>query len=160
MTTSEWAIRIVVLGGVATLVMDGWALLLRWMGLPTLDYALVGRWLGHMREGRWWHRPIQHSTPMPHERLLGWVAHYALGIVFALLLWMVAGEGWLRQPTLAPALVFGVATVIVPWCVIQPAFGAGVAASRTPKPWRARVQSATTHAVFGVGLFIGALVVA
>lgn len=160
MTTSEWAIRIVVLGGVATLVMDGWALLLRWMGLPTLDYALVGRWLGHMRKGRWWHRPIQHSTPMPHERLLGWVAHYALSILFALLLWAVTGEGWLRQPTLAPALVFGVATVIVPWCVIQPAFGAGVAASRSPKPWRARVQSAATHAVFGVGLFIGALVVA
>jgi hypothetical protein len=36
---------------------------------------------------------------------------------------------------------------------MQPAMGAGLAASRTPQPEAARVQSLVTHAVFGVGLY-------
>ena len=31
--------------------------------------------------------------------------------------------------------------------------GAGIAASRTPRPNAARLQSLVTHAVFGLGLF-------
>lgn len=160
MTIGEWTMRVVLVGIVATLVMDGWSLLLRRVGLPTLGYGLVGRWLAHALRGRWWHRPIQRSAAVAHEYSLGWTAHYALGVVFAFMLCDIVGVDWLRQPTLAPALVFGVVSVLVPWCVMQPAMGAGFAASRTPKPWRARWQSVATHAVFGLGLFIGAWVTA
>jgi len=152
--------RWVLIGVIATLLTDGWAWLLRRAGLPTLDYALVGRWLAHMPKGRWWHNPIQRSTAMGHERLLGWLAHYVLGVGFALLLALWVGAAWLQQPTLWPALVFGLASVVVPWCVMQPAFGAGIAASRMPKPWRARLQSLSTHSVFGAGLFVGAWLLA
>jgi len=31
--------------------------------------------------------------------------------------------------------------------------GAGIAASRTPRPGAARLQSLVTHAVFGLGLY-------
>ncbi|WP_269792258.1 DUF2938 domain-containing protein [Stenotrophomonas sp. Iso1] len=156
----EWVLHVVFVGVVATGVMDIWSMVLRRLGVPTLGYALVGRWLAHALQGRWWHRPIQGSTAIAHERLFGWVAHYALGVVFAFMLCGVAGVHWLRQPTLAPALVFGVASVIVPWCVMQPAMGAGFAAAHTPQPWRARWQSVATHAVFGMGLFMGAWIAA
>lgn len=49
-------LRAVLIGAGATLVMDLWALLLkRLFGLPSLDYALVGRWLGHLPRGRLTH---------------------------------------------------------------------------------------------------------
>ena len=50
---------------------------------PTLDYAMVGRWLGHLPNLRLIHRPITASPNIPHERALGWAAHYLIGLLFA-----------------------------------------------------------------------------
>jgi hypothetical protein len=44
----------------------------------------------------------------------------------------------------------------MPFFVMQPAMGAGIAASRTPTPWRNRLRSLATHAVFGCGLYLSA----
>lgn len=142
----------------ATIATDGWGLLRRRLfGTPLPDYAMVGRWFGHMPRGRLRHAPIASSPAVRAERLVGWSAHYAIGIAFAALL--VAGWGveWLRNPTPGPALLVGVATVAAPWLVMQPAMGAGIAASRTPRPNAARLQSFATHVVFGLGLYGAAL---
>jgi hypothetical protein len=45
--------------------------------------------------------------------------------------------------------------VLFPFLVMQPAMGAGIAASRTRNPGAARLQSLVTHAVFGLGLYTG-----
>ncbi|WP_127350177.1 DUF2938 family protein, partial [Enterobacter ludwigii] len=42
----------------------------------------------------------------------------------------------------------------------QPAFGFGIAASRTPHPWLSRLLSLLTHIVFGIGLYGVAAVLA
>ncbi|HUQ12501.1 MAG TPA: DUF2938 family protein, partial [Steroidobacteraceae bacterium] len=81
--------------------------------------------------------------------------HYLLGMVFAAGLLAVTRPGWIQRPTLGPALIFGVLTVAVPFLVMQPAFGAGIAASRMPRPNAVRLQSLLTHLVFGFGLFVG-----
>jgi hypothetical protein len=138
----------------ATLFIDLWALLLRRaFGVRSLDYCLLGRWLLHMPEGRLLHENIAAARAKPHECPVGWTAHYTIGIAFALVFAIVAGEGWMEDPTLLPALGFGVATVIVPFLTLQPAFGLGIAAARTPRPNRARLKSLMTHAVFGAGLY-------
>ena len=72
----------------------------------------------------------------------------------------IGGEDWSRSPTLLPALAFGLVTVLFPFLVMQPAMGLGVAASRTPRPAAARVQSLVTHAIFGAGLYIGGVLTA
>ncbi|WP_250064264.1 DUF2938 domain-containing protein [Stenotrophomonas mori] len=154
----EVVMRVMAVGAVATAVTDLWAAMLRRLGRPVLDYALLGRWLGHLRRGRWRHAPIQAAAPVRCERLLGWLAHYAIGIGMAAALLAVLGSGWLRAPTLAPALAFGVVSVALPFLVMQPAFGAGIAAARVPRPWPARLQSVATHALFGLGLYLGARV--
>jgi hypothetical protein len=51
-----------------------------------------------------------------------------------------------------------VGTVIAPFLLMQPALGAGVASRLVPDPVRARLQSILSHAVFGVGLYLAALV--
>lgn len=149
----------VIIGIGATLVIDAWGLVRKkLLGIPPADYALVGRWLGHMTQGRFRHERIVAARPIPAEALLGWGAHYLIGVVFALLLVAMCGAEWLRQPTLLPALAWGLVTVAAPFLLMQPGMGAGVAASRTPRPNAARLQSLITHSVFGLGLYGSALV--
>lgn len=153
----ELAVRIAAIGVGATLVMDLWTLALaRLFGIKGPDYAMVGRWLGHMRSGRFTHRQIAEAVPAPGERLLGWTAHYGVGVAFAAILVGVAGRDWVSGPTLLPALGVGVATVAFPFLVMQPAMGAGVAAARAPNPAAARLRSLAAHAVFGLGLWAAA----
>lgn len=148
-------LEIVLLGLGAILVMDVWALLRkRLWGLPSLDYALVGRWLGHMPAGRFRHPAIGQARPVAGERALGWGFHYLTGLVFAALFVWLSGPQWLCQPRLLPALGFGAVTVSLPMLLMQPGFGMGIAASRTPDPWLARRRALLTHLVFGLGLYL------
>jgi fatty acid desaturase len=141
----------------ATAFMDLWTTAQkRLLGIPSLDYRLVGRWLGHMTRAQWRHPAIAAAPPIVGESVLGWLAHYAIGIAFAALLLALWGEDWARTPSLAPALIVGLVTVLVPFLIVQPAFGAGLAASRTPRPGTARLKSVVTHLSFGVGLFVAA----
>ncbi len=142
----------------ATAVVDVWALARKqgW-GIALPNYALLGRWLGHMPAGRFHHDAIAASAPVFGERLLGWTAHYLIGIAFAALLPAFWGLAWFQQPSLGPALMVGIGTVAAPFLLMQPGMGAGIGASRTPHPTAARLQSLITHSVFGVGLYAAAL---
>lgn len=138
----------------ATMVMDGWGVARKpLLGVPPPDYSMVGRWIGHMAHGRFRHDRIATASPIAGERVLGWSIHYLTGVAFAAALIWIVGFDWLRHPTLAPALAFGIVTVVAPFLLMQPGMGAGVAASRTPHPGSARLQSLITHAVFGLGLW-------
>ena len=48
-------------------------------------------------------------------------------------------------------------SVVVPYLIMQPAFGLGIAASRTPQPLHARLRSLMAHTAFGVGLYLSAV---
>jgi hypothetical protein len=147
------------IGAGATLATDLWAIARRRLfGVPAPDWGLVGRWFGHMARGRFLHERIATAKPVRGERVIGWTAHYLIGIAFAGALLAICGLGWTRQPTLDPALVLGIATVTAPFLLMQPGMGAGIAASRTPRPNSARLQSLVTHAVFGLGVYAAGLV--
>lgn len=142
----------------ATLLIDLWALVLkRGFNIPSLSYCLLGRWILHMPGGTFAHPSIAAAPPRPHECAVGWVAHYSIGVVFALLFVSLASWRWLEHPTLLPALAFGVVTTLMPYLVMQPAFGLGIAASKTPRPAQARIKSLMTHTVYGVGLYLWAM---
>jgi hypothetical protein len=79
-----------------------------------------------------------------------------IGTGFALVFVTLVSARWLEQPTFLPALVYGMATVVVPFFTMQPSLGLGIASSRTPHPNRARLKSLMTHTVFGVGLYLSA----
>lgn len=143
----------------ATALIDVWAIARqRALGIAPPDYGLVGRWLAWMPRGRFRHERIGATPAVRGERLVGWVAHYAIGIAFAVVLLALRGHDWARHPTLAPALIVGIATVAAPFLLMQPGMGAGIAASRTPRPHAARLQSLATHAIFGVGLYLAGVV--
>jgi hypothetical protein len=120
-----------VVGVGATAVMDLWGIARSpLLGFAPPDYGLVGRWL------------------------IGWTAHYLIGIAFAALLLAVWGSAWIARPDIGPALIVGVGSVAAPFLLMQPGMGMGIAGSRTTRPTVARLQSFLTHAIFGIGLSV------
>lgn len=147
-----------VLGIGATLFVDHWALFLTTaFGVPSLSYAMVGRWLGHCARGRFAHEAIGKARPIAGERAIGWIAHYAIGIAFAAVLLAAWGTGWADDPTPDPALAVGLVSLAAPFFVMQPGMGTGIAARKTPASTIARLRSVSAHLPFGVGLCVTAL---
>jgi hypothetical protein len=150
--------RGVAIGIGATLLMDLWNLFLnRAFHIPSLNYCLLGRWIRHMPAGTFRHANIGMAPQKSLECAVGWIAHYTIGVVFALVFVVGVTDDWLARPAVLPALLYGMATVVLPFFVLQPAIGLGIAASKTPKPARARLKSLMTHTVFGFGLYVCAL---
>jgi hypothetical protein len=151
---AEFLLHALLIGLGATAIMDLWAAARKsLLGAPSPDYGLVGRWLGYLPRGRFCHNPITASPPVKGERLIGWTAHYLIGIVFAAALLAIYGLNWARHPAIIPALVVGIGSVAAPFLLMQPGMGHGIAASRTPRPATARLRSLVTHTVFGFGLY-------
>jgi len=152
--------RSIVIGAGATLVMDAWAALLRQFGVPSLDFSMLGRWVGHLPRGRFVHESIARAAPIKGELALGWATHYAIGISIAGLLLATFGLRWAHAPTPAPALLVGIITVAAPLLILQPGLGAGVASRKTAAPLFNALKSLATHIVFGLGLYLAAWVTA
>ncbi len=145
--------QVLVAGVIATVALDMWQWCLKLTsGVPTTNWSLVGRWFGHIPRGKLFHRAITEAAPVPYEAVIGWAAHYAVGVIYAAVylgvIWFVLGTG----PTLTSAVGFGVLTVVVPWFLLQPGMGLGVLATRAPDPSLLRVHSLSSHLAFGVGL--------
>src|SRR5271170_4782446 len=142
---SEFVLRAFLIGVGATIVMDLWALLLRQLRIPSLNFAFLGRWIGHLPLGQWTHESIVKASPIEGEFWVGWFAHYSIGVAFAALLLAVYGLEWARRPTLLPALATGILTAFAPLFILQPALGAGIASSKTPTPVFNCIKSLITH---------------
>lgn len=156
--TLDVVVRGITIGVVGSALMDVWsAVLRRRFGIPTLDYRLLGRWIGYFPRGRFVHERIAASPPIAGEMPLGWFAHYAIGITFAFVLLSIWGGAWLAAPTVWPALAVGLGTIVAPWFLMQPAMGIGVAGARSPNPGATRLRNLGTHGVYGLGLYAAAV---
>lgn len=150
--------KIVLIGIGATAAMDIWRFLLqKTFGVSSLDLGLLGRWVGYLFRGKIFHTSMGKAEAIPNETKLGWTSHYAIGIFFSFLLPVIWGEEWLKNPTVQPAILVGVGTVLAPWLFMQPAMGIGIAASKTPKPYQVRLRNIAIHIVYGLGLYGSAL---
>lgn len=150
----------ILIGLGATLTTDLWAQFLkRFFRITSPNYCLVGRWFRYMPEGTFKHSNIASTPPKSAECAVGWIAHYIIGITFAITFVGLAGDNWLQHPKLIPAILFGIVTVLAPFFIMQPAFGLGLAASKTSNPTQARLRSLMNHTSFGVGLYLFGLLV-
>lgn len=153
---NEWVLvsHWLVVGILATIFMDLFALgQKKLLGIASLNYCLVGRWLLYMPGGQFRHHTILQTQPRSGECALGWVSHYVIGVLFAALFYLLAGMQP-GQASFAAVVLFGVATVVVPFFVMQPGLGFGVMAAKTPAPATARMRSVVAHASYGLGLFL------
>ncbi|WP_336042307.1 DUF2938 domain-containing protein [Acinetobacter dispersus] len=160
METAELLFQILCLGVGATIIMDIWLLLLKRLHLPSLNFALLGRWVGWIFRGKFIHASIAQSPTIQREYTLGWLAHYSVGILFAFSFVLIVGDVWLRHPQFSSTFIFGVITVLIPFFVMQPAMGAGIASAKTAQPLRNCLRSLINHTIFGCGLYLSAQLLA
>lgn len=152
-------LEIVASGVVATLFLDLWQQLLKLVtGLPASNWSLVGRWFVHAFRGTFFHSPIAAKPAEPNELAIGWIGHYAVGIVYGLAYLVVIRNVLGLEPSIVNGLVFGAISVVVPWFAFMPMMGAGVLGKKTPKPLVASLQSLGSHTAFGLGLAVGSFV--
>jgi len=150
----------VLLGILATAFMDIWAAVAKyWLRLPTADWALVGRWFGHLPRGTFTHSSIANAPSIRNELVLGWVGHYVIGVIYGLAYAFLVLGIFSAVPSLGSALGFGLATLFAPWLILQPAMGAGFFARRTPRPAVVRLVNISMHSVFGGSLYLAWLLI-
>lgn len=152
--------RGIVMGIGATVLMDIWAIVLhRFFKQNAANWAPVGRWFYHLKNGTVFHDAIGNAAPYEHELALGWIGHYVTGIVYGLALAIIMGPAWLAAPTFIPAWILGIVTVGAGWFLLQPGLGIGWAASKTPNPSKVRAMNLIAHTVFAIGLYGTALLI-
>jgi hypothetical protein len=72
-------------------------------------------------------------------------------------------DDWIEQRSranFASALSIGIVTVVAPLFILQPALGAEIASTKTPKPVFNSIKSLAPHTVFGLGLYLAAVATA
>jgi hypothetical protein len=157
----EIVVAAVLVGIGGTVVLDLFSLLMeRLAGVPATNWRMVGRWLGHMPRGRFVQPDLKQTDPVPGEHALGWIFHYVIGAGYGLLLVAIWGAGWLQAPGFAPPMVLVLVLLVLPFFVMMPGMGAGIAGARTPNPTVTRLKSVVGHSVFGLGMYATALTIA
>jgi len=130
----EFVVHAVLIGIGASLVLDLWTVFLKHcFGIEGLGYRMWAAGSATCREGGFFMTTSQGASA-GGEAIIGWGAHFATGVIYAAVLLGLVGLDWARQPTLLPALIVGLATVVAPLFIMQPGTGAGIAASKMPQP--------------------------
>ncbi len=156
----ELLLKGVVIGFGATVLMDLWAVLLwKAFGQARPNWAPVGRWFWHLKNGTIFHDTIADAEPYEHELALGWIGHYAVGILYGVILALIAGAAWFAAPTFLPAWILGIVTVGAGWFLLQPGLGLGFAASKLANANKVRALNLVAHTVFALGLYGTALLI-
>jgi len=78
-------ISAILMGLGATLTFDLWGLFLKQaFRITPSNICLVGRWLRYMPGGTFKHSNIASAPQKSAECTVGWIAHYLIGITFAI----------------------------------------------------------------------------
>lgn len=152
-------LEIIVVGVIATATLDIWQQIYRMLtGMPITNWAMIGRWAAYIPNGQFVQQNIGETPAVPNEKALGWIVHYAVGIgyavVYLFLMWFI----FQSPPDFISAMIFGAISVSVTWFMMEPILGAGMMASKTPKPPAVMTQDFTSHLSFGFGLFLGVVI--
>jgi hypothetical protein len=146
----------ILMGVLATLFMD---VLATFLGESRIIHQLiqpqaVGRWTLYMFRGKFKHEDIHKSPALKYEKSVTLLSHYLIGIALAgVYLYLELEVPAIRDQYWMPVL-FGVATVLLPWFWLYPSMGLGFLASKAPKASPYIVTSFVNHTNFGLGLAI------
>lgn len=158
---SDMVWRGIAMGLGGTIFMDIWAMILhRFFGEPAPNWGPVGRWFWHLPKGRVFHDSIANAEAYRHEVVLGWISHYAVGILYGIILTLIVPAGWFAGPTFTLPFVVGIVTVGAGWFLLQPGLGIGWAASKVANPSKVRALNLVAHTVFALGMYAIALLLA
>ncbi len=149
-------VEMILMGILATFFMDLLSIILGKSKIihQLIEPQAVGRWTLYMFKGKFIHQDIRKTPALDNELLVTWVSHYLIGIALAgIYLLLEFYIPTVRHQLLIP-LIFGIATVLLPWLWLYPSMGLGFLASKTPKKSPYIVTSLVNHTNFGLGMVI------
>ncbi|NVM66585.1 glucan phosphoethanolaminetransferase (alkaline phosphatase superfamily) [Mucilaginibacter sp. SG538B] len=140
-------VKVVIAGIAGTFATDIWTFLLRLFGVHSHGLLLVGLWVKS-------HLPsVLQGQLAGKELLIGWTAHYLLGISFAFLLIPMYGKKWFRQPTAFSALVLALVTFVISLFIIQPMLNFGIAFSKFRTQPVILLKVLAFHLIYSLGVY-------
>lgn len=151
-------VKTILVGTGATVAIDCFTFIVSHFGNTPRGILFVGRWLTYMPKGKFFHHTIIETPSIANELIIGRIAHYCIGITFAFLLTVVYGGKWLTKPTIFPALVIALITLVTPIFILQPALGFGIAFSNMPEQIHLITKTLIIHTTYGVGLYVSAII--
>lgn len=146
--------KIILVGVVATLVMDLWNLVLYFTFGISLDWSLMGRWIGNMFQGNFFLYGLEKAPAIKNEALIGWLVHYTVGTVYGICFLLFCYKVIHKKPRFIYALIVALVFMVMPFLVYQPAIGMGYFASHASDPDFVRMITVSMHLSFGVGLYL------
>ncbi len=149
------AVAPIVVGIVGSLTMDLVGALFTKAGITRL--LPIGRWAAYLALGKFRHADIAKSAAVRGERPLTPLVHYAIGISLAA--FYLAALGWLGLggPAWWTAIGYGIGTSLLPYLLMFPSMGYGLFGLKGQPRYFLLRQSLLNHFIFGVGLWIGTL---
>ncbi|MCP4581103.1 MAG: DUF2938 domain-containing protein [candidate division Zixibacteria bacterium] len=153
-------LEMILMGIFATFIMDLLAKFLVKSKIvrPRIEPHIPGRWVLYLLRGKFTHEDIRQTPAVKNEKPAALISHYLIGIVLmGIYLFLELKEPAIRDLLWMP-LVFGVATVLLPWLWLYPSIGIGFWASKTKNQSDYIIFSSINHINFGIGMTIWVVV--
>jgi hypothetical protein len=153
-------IKGVVVGGIATFIMDCSVIFSKILGLSQVQmkYDYMGRWLLHLIEGNFAHRDIRSSEVLGGEFIAGVLLHYGIGAILGVA-YLIFWEYKNRSATIILPLLFGLSTCILPWLILYPSMGYGLAGLNGIDGASLLAYSISGHFFYGFGLYLSQILI-
>ncbi|MFC1781145.1 DUF2938 family protein [Planctomycetota bacterium] len=149
-------IEMILMGTFATFFMDFLAgfLVKRKFIHSFIPPEALGRWFLYMFRGKFIHKDIHKTPALKNEKLWCFISHYLIGIVLAGIYLYLELKVPIIRDQLWMTIIFGIATVFLPWFWLLPSTGLGFMASKSSNRYLIIRTNLINHTNFGLGLFI------
>jgi len=137
----------------STIVLDVWVLIVeKILKIPPTNWGLVGRWLIGIPRG--FLVLNSDTSPSVVEKVVGWLFHYIIGIAYAVLLLLYAGQGFIESPTVLPIFVIGLClSTLAGLVILMPGLGAGWFGRKLPNQGSMIIYLLVAHLIFSAGQY-------
>jgi hypothetical protein len=149
-------VELILMGTFATLFMDFSAgfLVRKNIIYPFITPKAIGRWFFYMFKGKFVHQDIHQTPALKNEKFGYFISHYLIGIVLAGIYLLLELKMPIIRDQMWVPLLFGIATVFLPWFWLLPSTGLGFMASKSSNRLLILNTNLVNHTNFGLGLFL------
>ncbi len=151
-----------VTGVLSTAALDVWVNVVHKVtGVVPTNWGRVGRWLLGIPLGQWVLRGDSTSAPSGAEKALGWTFHYVTGVAYSALILLLWGTAFVHAPSIMPVFIVGVLiSTLAGMMILMPGLGAGLMGRKLPNQGVMILYVIIAHAVYALGLYGAALLIA
>ena len=147
-------------GIIATIIFDIFQFSLSYAyNIDKSKWHLIGRYFIGLKDKKYFREDIINDNVIKNEIYYGYLVHYVIGSIFGII-YVTLNILIFNEASLFLALIIGFITVLGAWCILMPfAFNIGFFASKKIEQKQVLTQSIINHFIFGIGLYIGYVII-